>query len=73
MLLGEDHPAVAGLPDFRVDRVADDHSEQDSEGQGAKACAGDGRETPGPQGGAGQRGGQRQAWDKMPQGTMFGG
>ncbi len=61
MLLGEDHPAVAGLPDFRVDRVADDHPEQDSEGQGAKACAGDGRETTGPQGGAGQSGGQRQA------------
>ena len=73
MLLGEDHPAVAGLPDFRVDRVADDHPEQDSEGQGAKARAGDGRETTGPQGGAGQSGGQRQAWDKMPQGTMFGG
>ncbi len=34
VLLGEDHPAVAGLPDFRVDRVADDHSEQDSEGSG---------------------------------------
>ncbi len=52
MLLGEDHPAVAGLPDFRVDRVADDHPEQDSEGQGAKARADDGRETTGPQGGA---------------------
>ena len=73
MLFGEDHPAVAGLPDFRIDRVTDDHPEQDSEGQGAEARPGNGRKATGPQGGAGQGGGQRQAWDKMPQGTMFGG
>jgi hypothetical protein len=36
------------------------------------ARPGNGRKATGPQGGAGQGGGQRQAWDKMPQGTMFG-
>ena len=73
ILLGENHPAVAGLPNFGINGVTDHHAEQNSQRQRAEARAGDSRETACPQGGAGQRGGQRQAWDEMPQGAMFSG
>lgn len=71
MLFGKEYAAVARLPDFRVNRVTDDHAEQNGQRKGAEARASDCRKTTGPQRCAGEQGGQRQSSAKCRNGRCL--
>ena len=65
MLFGEQHAAVARLPEFRVNRVTNHHPKQDGQRQCAHADSCHGRDIADPDCCAGNDGAQCEPWDKM--------